>query len=280
MAVVRNHFEKELSDASMIYITITGLTSENSILNNVSCNIESSLYLLRSIYKSLIDAGYTDVIKNEEEYSISVFGFKFFVINAPYSNNSKINNIDIYIYGAATRISNFDKNSSGCNSIISEDCTKISFDIIIRGDKNCVYISYISAKYPLLERPIIFIAKSKNLITSEDAFFCYSYESLGAYIRNKNNLYNLYNLKFNDSNYGLLQTKNTMAGLSIPSKFVCEPITCYYGSFLVYSILKCNLINFCQMKYYKIGTDIYYCCGYTTGSSAIPTGAPFLFKVS
>lgn len=60
-------------------LTIKELTSETST-TNVTIIKELSAEFLNSVYETVIDAGYSDAVKNEEEYSITVLGFKFYVV--------------------------------------------------------------------------------------------------------------------------------------------------------------------------------------------------------
>lgn len=297
MAVVKNHFETTVTDDTINTgesYSVTGLISETSSATSINLRAEIALYFLRSVYKTLLDAGYTDVIKNELDYSLNIFGFKFFVINTSYSNNSlkTYNQLYpyVYIYGKDKPIAYVGSGTD--RSILLSGTNNLSFNIIVRGSANCVSITYNPADHPLLELPIIFIAKAKNLITSEEAFFCFnSIRSSNTsdyyigYIRNKENLFQTFpliaNYLTNGSKYGELITMNGKAGLNTTSKFVCEPVTCYYGSFLIHSVLKCNEVNFNRMKYYKIGSDVYYSYGIIeNGTTASTYTAPLLIKVS
>lgn len=301
MAVVKNHFETTLSDTSVATHTITGLTSETSTTNVNYVNQEASLYFLRSIHKTLLDAGYSDAVKNELEYSISVFGFKFFVLIISTSS-SAISGLypSIYTYGidrniCSTNASSY-KNGLLINNYYDSHTAQISYNIIVRGDENCISISYSSYKFQDFDIPIIFIAKAKNLITSENSYFFSGFPQDEIYsdytfIRNKENLYTYYPLYFNYTNYNyknILHTRYDTVGLNTDTKFICEPILCYYGSFLIHSLLKCNT-TFDYGKYYKLGSDIYMCYGYRfyTASNInnlnpLPSwaGPKFLFKIS
>ena len=299
MAVVKNHFETTLSDTSVAAHTITGLTSETSTTNVNYVSQEASLYFLRSIHQTLLDAGYNDAVKNELEYSISVFGFKFFVLIIS-SSSSTIGGLypSIYTYGINNNICTTysgQKNGLYINNYYDPYLTQTSYSILVRGDENCISISYSSCKYQSFEIPILFIAKAKNLITSENAYFFSGFpqdENYNNYtfIRNKDNLYTCYPLYFNyTNNYrNILDTRYNAIGLNTDTKFICEPILCYYGSFLIHSVLKCNT-TFDYGKYYTLGSDIYMCYGHRfhTASSfggvvALPSwaGPKFLFKVS
>ena len=82
MAVVKNTFTTTLSDnISPTNYIITGLTSATSTTSVSYMWEEASLYLLQSIYQTLVDAGYTDAVMDKTDYSITVLGFKFFVLS-------------------------------------------------------------------------------------------------------------------------------------------------------------------------------------------------------
>lgn len=98
--VVRNAYSGSYSSLTSETLTIVGLTSETST-TNVTIIKELSTEFLNSVYETIVDAGYSDAVKNEEEYSIRVLGFKFYVVvNTSYSpyvyaepiNNNLVNN--------------------------------------------------------------------------------------------------------------------------------------------------------------------------------------------
>lgn len=284
MAVIKNHFETTLSDdITLTTHTITGLTAEGSSTNVTNFCQDGTIYFLKSIYKSLTDAGYTDATINEEDYSITVLGFKFFVISISGNTPPNLRLFPyIYVPGSASRL---DSSASNNNYLLNEfDKTTLSYNIIIRGDENCVQISYSSFSYPNSEVPLIFIAKAKNLITDKEAFcYFYIFEKANSaqyiYFRDKDKLYNtVYNNIYSDMLYFPAFYGRT--GNNTQSKFVCEPVLGNYGTYLIYSLLKCNSVNFEKGKYYKIGNDLYFCHGYKLGSSASYDGSYLLFKVS
>lgn len=291
MAVIKNHFETTLSDDIAINTyNITGLTAEDSSTSlNFFCQ-EGTLYFLKSIYKTLVDAGYTDAVMNEEEYSITVLGFKFFAVVRGDSNT--ISNLRLYpylyVYGNGSAF-NYISTSIGqqtrysLSNILSYEKT-LSYNIIVRGDENCIQIAYSSFAYPNSEVPFIFIAKAKNLITSKDAF-CYNngfYDNSSNYIvyfRDKEDLYTSTKDVVN-SGTSYFSTYYSYTGLNTQSKLVCEPILGNYGTYLTYSMLKCNSVNFERGKYYKIGNDLYFCNGHKFVNATAYEGSYLLFKVS
>lgn len=293
MAIIKNHFETTLSDdIALTTHTITGLTAADSSTSvNYFCQ-QASLYFLKSIYKTLIDAGYSDAAKNEVEFSITVLGFKFFVLVPSYYDIQKLTLFpSVHVHGLSNKLNTF-SNSSSANSgriytlnDISTYAKTLSYNIIIRGDEKCVQIAYSSYDYPNSEVPLIFIANAKNLITSEDSFL-YGSEFTDnstdhVYFRDKNNLYNNIHQSINNNSYnGYFSTYYTYTGLNTQSKFVCEPILGNYGTYLIYSLLKCNDVYFERGKYYKIGDDLYFCYGYKEGSATSYNGSYLLFKVS
>ena len=298
MAVVKNTFTTTLSDnISPTNYIITGLTSATSTTSVSYMWEEASLYLLQSIYQTLVDAGYTDAVMNKTDYSITVLGFKFFVLSQSYNSNFSSFPY-VYTYGYSSGYSYYntryysssESNQRGWYSLnsYSNSGRTLSYNIIVRGDENCVQISYGSYMYPNSEVPIIFIAKAKNLVTSEDAF-CWTYyfpEELTRDVnfRNKNNLYNNYIMTPNNaSRYYYdngFEPCHYDTGLNSQYKMVCEPVLGYHGCFYIYSMIKCNMSYFERGRYYKIGSDIYFCYGYKLDKSKYYDGAYLLFKVS
>ena len=291
MAVVKNTFTTTLSDnISPTNYIITGLTSATSTTSVSYMWEEASLYLLQSIYQTLVDAGYTDAVMDKTDYSITVLGFKFFVLSK--SDDSSFHSFPcVYCYGTSKNYSKYSvyynyKGYYSLNDFTSAGRT-LSYNIIVRGDENCVQISYGSYMYPNSEVPIIFIAKAKNLITSEDAF-CWTYyfdasinsDDTHIYFRNKNELYNYFELNFYENPEKGFDTYYPYTGLNSQYKMVCEPVLGYYGSFYIYSMIKCNNQYFEHGKYYKIGSDIYFCYGYKLEKSKYYDGTYLLFKVS
>ena len=291
MAVVKNTFTTTLSDnISPTNYIITGLTSATSTTSVSYMWEEASLYLLQSIYQTLVDAGYTDAVMDKTDYSITVLGFKFFVLSK--SDDSSFHSFPcVYCYGTSKNYSKYSvsynyKRYYSLNDFTSAGRT-LSYNIIVRGDENCVQISYGSYMYPNSEVPIIFIAKAKNLITSEDAF-CWTYyfdasinlDDTHIYFRNKNELYNYFELNFYEDPAKGFDTYYPYTGLNSQYKMVCEPVLGYYGSFYIYSMIKCNNQYFEHGKYYKIGSDIYFCYGYKLEKNKYYDGTYLLFKVS
>ena len=105
MAVVKNTFTTTLSDnISPTNYIITGLTSATSTTSVSYMWEEASLYLLQSIYQTLVDAGYTDAVMDKTDYSITVLGFKFFVLSK--SDDSSFHSFPcVYCYGTSKNYS-------------------------------------------------------------------------------------------------------------------------------------------------------------------------------
>lgn len=255
MSVIRNTFTGTLSanpnlSASYQNYTITGLTSETSTTNVNAMNPEASLHFLNALYKTIVDAGYGDAIKNDGEYSITVLGFKFFV----FIVGSGFLIPCIYTTGeGAISFKPNTTNASINNS--NSHYTELEYNITVRGDSNHISFYYGSYHYPTSELPLFAIAKGKNLITSSDIYMFGNSVSSGNFlIRERNNLYNyLYNSTNNP-----LDRFITEKGLNTNSKFVCVPQLAYNNTCLVYSMVQGNNAVFTSGKYYKIGNDIYY----------------------
>lgn len=251
MSVIRNTFTGTLSASPALTTsyqshTITGLTSETSTTNVNYMNPEASLHFLNALYKIIVDAGYNDAIKNDDDYSITVLGFKLFVL---INGTNKIAT-NIFTYGYNSSICN-----TNCININSLPYTELEYNITVRGDSNHISIYLGASDNPYGNLPLISIAKGKNLITSSDIYmFGRSISSHPFLIREKNNLYNL----IWNSTSCPLDTYISYKGLNTNSKFVCVPQLANYNTCLIYSMIKGNSAVFTPDKYYKIGNDIYY----------------------
>lgn len=264
MAVVRNFFNHTLSNIDMVTHNITGLTAEGSNWSTAYVNLETTLYFVKAIYQTLLDAGYADTTMDETEYSITVLGFKFYPIvrsaNSPWSFACP------YIYTHHRNTASIVlMNVSGADGALNANGgTELSFNIRVRGDgENVVAISLGSYAYPDNDKPLLVVAKATNLLTGEDAFLfddAPPASGLTTYLRNKNSLYTYYETIIGTD----CNTYYKAAGLNTPSKKICMPVFACYGSFLVKGILQCDTVNFSPGKYYQIGDDIYYVFG-TTG---------------
>lgn len=257
MSVMRNTFSGTLSASTNISTsykthTITGLTSETSTTNINYMNPEASVHFLNALHKTLVDAGYGDAIKNDDEYSITVIGFKFFVFIV--GNNSICPNI--YTTGTTSSFSNSSSTAiNNCSS--SSTYNELEYNITIRGDSNHFSIYYGSYNNPTAEHPLFSIAKGKNLITSSDIYmFGQSISnSSSIYMREKNDLYNCF---ANSVSNPLTKYMEGNKGLNTNSKFVCVPQLAYYNTCLIYSMILGNKTIFTNSKYYKIGNEIYF----------------------
>ncbi len=284
MAVVKNTFTKTLSSITSASYTITGLTSATSTTSMSYMSKELTTQFMTSIYQSLLDAGYSDAAMNTSDYSLSVLGFKFFVLMRTYNGSNLQSTPLVYTHGNSTYIGSTSENDT--YYINTTDYYNLSYKIIIRGSSDCVGIWYSSYKYPNSEIPLIFIAKAKNLITGGDGYcFCNRWynnnSSYKVYFRNKNDLYTVVSdVCINYSHYMMPYPAYIGTGLNTASKFVCEPVLGNYGTYLIKSVIKSNEKIFTSGSYYQIGTDKYFNYGYKEGTSTAYSGAFLLMKVS
>lgn len=284
MAVVRNTFTTTLDVIKPASYTITGLTSETSTTSVSVVTPEVSTNFLTAIYQTLLAAGYTDASMNASDYSITVLGFKFFVVNVSVNTSSLQCRPLVYTHGISSYIN---PNSANTTYYInnSSACYNLSYKIIVRGDENCVGIWYGSYAYPDSEVPLIFVAKAKNLITGGDAYcWCNRWyngsTSYYVYFREMDNLYtNVSNVINNGVGYPMT-TYRTDTGNNTASKVVCEPILGYSGTYYIHSLIKAYDDIHIQGNYYKIGEDIYYSYGYKEGNTTSYSGSYLLMKVS
>ena len=173
MAIVKNTFTKTLSSITSASYTITGLTSTTST-NSVSyVSPEITTQFLTSIYRTLLDAGYSDTSMNSSDYSITVLGFKFFILNTTYNSSNYQSYPQVFVHGSSSKITA--TSASTTYYINTTDYYNLSYKIIVRGDKNCVGIWYASYSYPNSEVPLIFIAKGAVIGQVLMLFFCLFY---------------------------------------------------------------------------------------------------------
>lgn len=249
--VVRNDYIGSYNSLTYENITIRGLTSETST-TNVTISKELSTVFLNSVYETIVDAGYSDAVKNETEYSITVLGFKFYVVvdTSHYPC--------IYATPISSNISSY--NRSSIAKMINNTQYDYMYNIIVRGDSNMIVISYEPYDYyGEKEYTLFFIAKAKNLITGENAYYFghemkVSGNTYYSYIINKEHNYTYYY-----SSQTLLEDDYNYSGLNTKNKYVCVPMLAFCGTFLIYSMIRGNKEIFTKGKYYKIGNDIYYC---------------------
>lgn len=252
MAVVRKNFTGTLSAAPSTLVkthTITGLTSETSTTNVSNIVPELSMHLLNALYETLIEAGYSDTVKNEDEYSITVLGFKFFVFSSLYGgycfgfiNTYGCNNANFYI----------NNNGNYANYALTLNLD-INYKILVRGDENHISIYASTYDNPNTDYAWFTIAKGKNLITSSDIYM-FGFNINGyQYIREKDNLYSPI-----VSNAGVYTNIPNAKGTNTNSKFACVPQLVHYNTILIPSMIQGNTAIFANNKYYKIGSEIYY----------------------
>lgn len=258
MAVVKNTFSTTLNTVTTKTHTITGLSSETSTTSINYMTPEVSLYFLKSLYQTLVDAGYSDATMNEEDYSITVFGFKFFVlISTGTSSQSSYSFCPmIYTYGVNNYITNV---SSPYASLNDTGKLNLEFNITVRGDENFIWISYGSFKYPNYDISLFVFAKGKNLISDETNYLFGT--SLGGihtlYCRNQSELYIITNLSnFYHTSLGSI-VKYDSQGYNTQSKMVLQPLLLNYGTCIYPSLIIPNN-NITGGKYYKIGSGIYF----------------------
>lgn len=249
MSVVRNTFTGTLSESPTgVAHTITGLTSETST-TNVNIVPEASLHFLNALYQTLLDAGYDDTVKNESEYSISILGFKFFILGAYYSSR-------VYIRAYTYMAGSLSGTSSSSGILIisnSSPYTDLSYNITVRGDSGHASIYVGSSTAPNTEYNFLSIAKGKNLITSSDIYMFSLKISGSQYILEKNDLYTPI-----VKNSGVYNAIPAALGANTNSQFVCIPQVVYNNTILIPSMVQGNTKIFTAGKYYKIGTEVYY----------------------
>ncbi len=261
MAVVRKTFSGTVSGSgNQEYARYIGIVSEDSV-NSFKTNVEMTLHFLNSLCQTLIEAGYEDTTVNEEEYYISIFGEHIYFVNDSCSSaiGSKIN----YIYVRGNRAF-----PSGL-SYLTYDKT-INYGIVIRGDKDHISI-YIQPSKSINtlqpERQLLHIFKMNNVLNNgESILFINNFKDPGTsspgiaemfFVKEKNKPYDfsLDDLSIND----VLSSNYTFQGNSSFENYIVTPMLCFYGNYLIPSMIGCSKPLFTTGKYYKIGEDTYYC---------------------
>lgn len=301
MAAIRNGYEETLDTVTSVNFTL--ITGEN-VSTSVNISPEISTHFIRAVYQTLLDAGYNDAVLDLNEYSITVLNFKFFVVcSMTYSGCGY--NPRVYIPNTTNTISIVPNNSTYSSTSLTSihkglritnlSNTLLNYHVVVRGNKDSLMIQY---GYNDFNRQLslIFIAKAKNLITSEIQIFTSreirdktAYASSTAiskttgegYIYKQNNdktWTQLISSIFFDSFY-------TGKGINTNQSFVVLPQFVYYGTYLIYGMIQCNETMFISGNYYKIGGILYYCNKYGASSNSSETGYDitddyFLLKVS
>lgn len=271
----------ELDQSFIQNVTINSLTSETSTHTvNYVCT-ELSRIFLNSVYETLTDAGYSDTIKNEDEYSITVLGFKFYILLI--SNNMNIasaSSIGLQVYCTCRRGASY-VNGTCQNITIGKPVNnklQYTYNITVKGDSNLVLINVGGYDTYADNRHLFLIAKVKNLITQKEGIL-YSGVPLGystdeCYLIDEgDSIYNFKNISWYNNPYIFPPPYVNGTGLNTNTKYVCEPQLIYYGSYMVYSMIRANTQIFAKGHYYKIGGDIYYC------DNSYNAANTFLYKI-
>jgi len=254
MSVVRKTFTGTLSETPTgVTHTITGLTSESSTTNVAGTVTEATLHFLDALYQTLLDAGYSDTIKNENDYSVIVLGFKIFVICVQAGSRIYPK---IYTCGNKSGVYPNSSTSSSASLAINSNTnpyTNLSYNILVRGDTSHVSIYLGTFQKPNEDYVLYSVTKGIDLITSSDIYMYASKISGTQYICKKDDIYTLI---VNGSS--VYNTTPSVSGLNTNSKFVCVPQLVYNNTILIPSMIQGNSAIFAANKYYKIGSEIYY----------------------
>lgn len=269
--VIKNTFSgtvdsSKYTTSETIKLPLTSATSQNSISHYPVW----SKVALNAIYKTLVDAGYTP-IKNEAEYSISIWGFKFYVLVTNYGNAT----ISIYRNGDTAAYCNYYTYMRSGNSLQSNE---YKFILTIRGNDDMFEMTFSSYSNMTRECWIFTISKAVYIPTKSDviyAMFLYNSSSVYPWAVEKSNLYNsltTYNI-LNKTVNDLTVFKNYVG---VGKGYIKIPLFTIAFDCMIKGAIMCldtssYLTEF--NKYYKIGNEIYYCggCDYST--------SPYLIKV-
>lgn len=269
--VIKNTFSgtvdsSKYNTSETIKLPLTSATSQDS----VSHYPVWSKVALNAIYKTLVDAGYTP-IKNEAEYSISIWGFKFYVL----VTDSNRGVISIYRNGTTVGYCNYYTYMRSNNSLQSNE---YKFILTIRGNDDMFEMTFSSDSNITSEYWIFSISKAVYIPTKSDVIytmFLYNSSTVCHWAVEKSNLYNsltTYDI-LNKTVDDLTVFKNYVG---VGKGYIKIPLFTVAFDCMIKGAIMClntssDLTEF--NKYYKIGNEIYYCGGRNYDTS------PYLIKV-
>lgn len=268
--VIKNTFSgtvdsSKYNTSETIKLPLTSATSQDS----VSHYPVWSKVALNAIYKTLVDAGYTP-IKNEAEYSISIWGFKFYVLVTNYDNGT------ISIYRNGDRASYCDYYTRMRTGDLSNNAYK--FILTIRGNDDMFEITFSSYSNITTEYWMFSISKAVYIPTKSDVIytmFLYNSSTVCPWAVEKSNLYNsLTTYKILNKTVDDLTVFKNYVGVG--KGYIKIPLfTVAFDCMIKGAIMCLNTSSYLTEfnKYYKIGNEIYYCGGRDYDTS------PYLIKV-
>lgn len=249
----------------------------DGIYNNASQTLSlghfpvMSKQFINDLYETIVAAGYTDAVLDEDKYKITVLGFSFLCI--AYTSGY---NCCPYIMPFGMTKQRYDFRGDKSNGAVSTNYTlngttsdiykNFSYNIIIRGDSNGIHIYYGSYNTPNGNYPLFFIQKGKDIINNSNIFI------FGRDIGTSTTYYNYYlneNASYEEVltesciyvGSGALYVDNYYSeiGVNTKYKYVCHPLFAYVGNYIYYSMIRGNSVIFTPGNYYKLGTEVYYC---------------------
>lgn len=263
--VIKNTFSGTVDSSKYdtnesIKLPLTSATSQDS----VSHYPVWSKVALNAIYKTLVDAGYTP-IKNEAEYSISIWGFKFYVL----VNNSSSGTISIYRNGDTSAYCSYYTYMRSSRSLQSNE---YKFILTIRGNDDMFEMTFSPCDNITTEYWMFAISKAVHIPTKSDVIYTMLSYSSSSVISNAFEKSNLYDSL---SRHTILsQTVNSISDfinyIGMGKGYIKVPLFTIGFDCMIKGAILClqttsNLTAFHQ--YYKIGNEIYYCGGYDSNMS-------------
>lgn len=269
--VIKNTFSGTVDSSKYntnesIKLPLTSATSQDS----VSHYPVWSKVALNAIYKTLVDAGYTP-IKNEAEYSISIWDFKFYVLVTDSSRGM----ISIYRNGDTRNYCSYYTYMRDSYSLQSNE---YKFILTIRGNDDMFEMTFSPCDNITTEYWMFAISKAVHIPTKSDVIYTmfslsYSSSSVISNAFEKSNLYNsLTTYKILNKTVDDLTVFKNYVGVG--KGYIKIPLFTVAFDCMIKGAIMClntssGLTEF--NKYYKIGNEIYYCGGYNT--------SPYLIKV-
>lgn len=257
--VIKNTFSgtvdsSKYSTGESINLPLTSATSQDS----VSHYPVWSKVALNAIYKTFVDAGYTP-IKNEAEYSISIWGFKFYVLVTNYGNGT----ISIYRNGDTGAYCSYYTDMRSSRSLQSNE---YKFILTIRGNDDMFEMTFSSASNITTEYWMFAISKAVHIPTKSDVIYTMLSYSSSTVVFNAFEKSNLYNSL--SCHKILSQTVNDISSfmnyIGMGKGYIKVPLFTTGFDCMIKGAILCleitsDLTAFNQ--YYKIGNEIYYCGG-------------------
>lgn len=269
MSVYMKSFEQTFETEESVSCNMIGLSSESSVKNNTIIK-HQSLFFLNSLYQTLIGAGYSDTIKNDDDYSITLFGMKFYC--GIKKRTYKVSTLYYYDYYPEFYVQGYNdclceqptSNTASTENKIGDSSKKnFNYSIIVRGNNDAILISTVNNN---IEKTAILIFKSQKIIDNNEMFIISKGIEKRAILIYKENIYNV-----NPTTYLFLDFISPCPkslDFDVSNKHIIVPVLDVTHNFIIKGVLYGNTKKFFNGRYYKIGEKIYYSYVYINVASS------------